>query len=119
MHELAIAESIVRIACNHAGERRIARVELKVGHLRQVVPDALTFAFSLVAEGTAAEGAELAIEEVPAEGRCRDCGATTVLAGFPLQCGGCGRLDLELIAGEELLVDALELDEEVMTKEGT
>jgi hydrogenase nickel incorporation protein HypA/HybF len=119
MHELAIAESIVRIACAHADERRITRVELKVGHLRQVVPSALTFAFSLVAEGTVAEGAELAIEEIPAKGRCRDCGATTVLPGFPLQCERCDGLDLELIAGEELLVDALELEEAVTTKGGT
>jgi hydrogenase nickel incorporation protein HypA/HybF len=119
MHELAIAESIVRIACAHADERRITRVELKVGHLRQVVPSALTFAFSLVAEGTVAEGAELAIEQIPAEGRCRECGTTTVLPGFPLQCERCDGLDLELIAGEELLVDALELEEAVTTKGGT
>jgi hydrogenase nickel incorporation protein HypA/HybF len=119
MHELAIAESIVRIACAHAAERRITKVELKVGHLRQVVPGALTFAFALVAEGTVAEGAELAIEEIPATGRCRGCGATTVLAGFPLRCERCDGLDLELIAGEELLVDALELEEAVMTQEGT
>jgi hydrogenase nickel incorporation protein HypA/HybF len=118
MHELAIAESIVRIACAHAGERRIAKVELKVGHLRQVVPDALTFAFALVAEGTNAEGAELAIEEIAAAGRCRACGSTSVHTDFPLQCGRCGGLDLELIAGEELLVDALELEEVVTTTGG-
>ena len=57
MHELSIADAIVRIACAHAGGRRIETVEVKVGHLRQVVPDSLAFAFTLVAEGTDAEGA--------------------------------------------------------------
>ncbi len=38
MHELSIAESVVAIACRHAAGRPVARVELKVGHLRQVVP---------------------------------------------------------------------------------
>jgi hydrogenase nickel incorporation protein HypA/HybF len=111
MHELSIADSIVRIACAHAAGRRVVKVELKVGHLRQVVPESLAFAFELVAQGTAAEGAELELEEVPAAGRCRGCGAETELGGFPLACARCGGLDLELLRGEELLVDSLELEE--------
>jgi hydrogenase nickel incorporation protein HypA/HybF len=111
MHELSIAESVVRIACEHAGGRRVTRVELKVGHLRQVVPDALAFGFELVAKGTAADGAELVIDDVPAAGRCRDCGRESELPGFPLRCGFCGGLDLELLRGEELLVDCLELED--------
>ncbi len=86
MHELSIADAIVRIACAHAGERRIETVEVKVGHLRQVVPDSLAFAFTLVAEGTVAEGAELVMEEVPAAGVCRACGVESELPGFPLAC---------------------------------
>jgi hydrogenase nickel incorporation protein HypA/HybF len=111
MHELAIADSIVRIACAHAHGRRVVRIELKVGHLRQVVPASLAFAFALVAQDTAAEGAELALEEVPAAGRCRECGAESEFDGFPLACVACGGLDLELLRGEELLVDSLELEE--------
>jgi hydrogenase nickel incorporation protein HypA/HybF len=111
MHELSIADAVLQIVCRHAGERRVERVELKVGHLRQVVPSALTFAFGLVADGTVAEGAELVMEEVPAEGRCRDCGTDSVLPDFPLQCSSCGSLHLELLRGEELLVDALEFEE--------
>ena len=118
MHELSIAQSILDIAVEHAGERRIVAVDVRVGHLRQVVPDALSFAFALLTEGTAAEGARLEIEHVPAAGRCRACGAETQLDGFPLRCAACGGLDLELLRGEELLVDALELDEALMTTGG-
>ena len=114
MHELSIAESVVRIAERHADGRPVAKVELKVGHLRQVVPSALAFAFELVAQGTCVEGAELAMEEIPAAGRCRRCGAESELHGFPLQCPVCEGLDLELLRGEELLVDALELDDAIM-----
>jgi hydrogenase nickel incorporation protein HypA/HybF len=111
MHELSIAEAVVAIAERHAAGRPVTKVELRVGHLRQVVPSALEFAFQLVAQGTVLDGAELAIEDVPARGRCRDCGAETTLTGFPLACSACGSLDLELLAGEELLVDSLELEE--------
>jgi hydrogenase nickel incorporation protein HypA/HybF len=111
MHELAIAESVLQIARRHADGRRIVAVELKVGHLRQVVPSALTFAFDLMAKETEAEGAALVIEEIPAAGRCRTCDADAVLPDFPLQCARCGGLDIEVTEGEELLVDSLELEE--------
>jgi hydrogenase nickel incorporation protein HypA/HybF len=112
VHELSIAESVVRVASRHAHGRRVTKVTVKAGHLRQVVPSALEFAFELVAEGTEVEGAELELEEVRAAGICRSCGAESELSGFPLACGPCGGLDLELIRGEELLVDSLELEEQ-------
>ncbi len=111
MHEFSIAQSIVSIVNRHAAGRQVRKVELRVGHLRQVVPSALEFAFALLTRGTELDGAALCIEEVPARGRCRACGAETEMHDFPLRCGGCGGLDMELIAGEELLVDALECEE--------
>lgn len=118
MHELAIAEAVAAIASRHAAGRGVSKVELKVGHLRQVVPSALEFAFELLTEGTSLEGAELVIEDVPARGRCRACGRETVMRDFPLQCSHCGGSDLELLAGEELLVDALELEAEPLEPAG-
>jgi hydrogenase nickel incorporation protein HypA/HybF len=115
VHELSIAQAIVDIASRHARGRRVYRVQLRVGHLRQVVPSALAFAFELLTEGTPLEGAELVIEDVPARGRCRACGAETALTTFPLRCESCGGLDQEMVAGEELLVDALELEGDLTT----
>ncbi len=112
MHELSIAESVVRVASRHAAGRPVSKVTVKVGHLRQVVPSALEFSFELVAEGTEVAGAELELEEVPAAGICRDCGTESELPGFPLMCRMCGGLDMEVTRGEELLVDSLEIEEE-------
>jgi hydrogenase nickel incorporation protein HypA/HybF len=111
LHELAIADSVVQVASRHANGRRVTKVYLKVGHLRQVVPSALAFSFELVAQGTPVEGAELEMEEIPATGRCRKCKAESRLQSFPLQCAACESLDLELIAGEELYVASLEMEE--------
>jgi hydrogenase nickel incorporation protein HypA/HybF len=118
MHELSIAEGVVEVALRHARGRPVAVVELRVGHLRQVVPSALEFAFQLVAEGTALEGAELRMEEVPAAGRCRSCGTDTQLPDLPLCCRRCGSPDVEITRGEELLVDALELHESQLARSG-
>ena len=111
MHELAIAGHVVEIAARHAGGRRVTKVYLKVGHLRQVVPSALSFSFDLVAQGTSVEEAELVLEEVPAAGLCRGCGAESRLEAFPLRCGVCGELDLEITQGEDLYVESLEMEE--------
>jgi hydrogenase nickel incorporation protein HypA/HybF len=118
MHELSIAQAVVAIVARHAGGRTVHRVELRVGHLRQVGPAALEFSWQLLTEGTALERAELVIEAVPVSGRCRKCQAETTMNDFPLRCGHCGGLDVELVTGEELLVDALELEENVAPKIG-
>jgi hydrogenase nickel incorporation protein HypA/HybF len=115
LHELAIAESVVEIARRHAAGRQVTKVYLKVGHLRQVVPSALAFSFELVAQGTPVEGAELEMEEIPVTGRCRECGAESQLTEFPLQCVACGAFDLEILQGEELYVESLELEERELT----
>ncbi|MCA1689927.1 MAG: hydrogenase maturation nickel metallochaperone HypA [Actinobacteria bacterium] len=112
MHELSIAEAIMLVVCEHADGRRVTRVDVQVGHLRQVVPDALAFGFELVARGTLAEGAELVLEPVPAEGDCRACGARSRLPHFPLRCAACGGLDIEIVSGEQLCVDSLEVSDE-------
>ena len=111
MHELSIAESVVRIASRQANGRRVTKVRMRVGHLRQVVPSALAFSFELVAEGTPVEGAELEVEEVPAVGVCSGCALESRLDSFPLLCRMCGGFDLEILRGEELLVESLELEE--------
>ncbi len=112
MHELAIADSVVQISSRHAAGRRVTKVYLKVGHLRQVVPSALAFSFELVAQGTPVEGAKLEMEEIPATGSCRACGAESRLESFPLQCGACEGFDLQILEGEELYVESLEMEEQ-------
>ncbi|HEY2768893.1 MAG TPA: hydrogenase maturation nickel metallochaperone HypA [Solirubrobacteraceae bacterium] len=117
MHELSIARAILDVAARHAAGRRVVKVEVRVGYLRQVVPDSLDFAFSLLTPGSALEGAVLEIEHVPAAGRCRECGAESAFEDLPLRCARCGGLDVEVIAGEELVVDALELEERKLEEE--
>jgi hydrogenase nickel incorporation protein HypA/HybF len=111
LHEMAIAESVLRIAADHADGRHVTKVYLKVGYLRQVVPSALSFGFELISQGTPLEGADLVIDTIPARGACVSCGDETRLEAFPLQCGTCGGFDLDMTAGEELYVESLELEE--------
>jgi hydrogenase nickel incorporation protein HypA/HybF len=112
MHELSLAEAIAAIAEEHAHGRGVAKVEVKIGHLRQVVPSALTFAFELITEGTTLEGAELEIEDVAAQVVCRSCAKPSRVNEFPFACASCGSLEVDVESGDELSVEALELHDE-------
>ncbi len=64
IRELSLAQAIVDVATRHACGRTVAAIELRVGHERDVAPRGLDFAFALLTEGTALDGAELEIEHV-------------------------------------------------------
>ncbi len=110
MHELALCAAIADIANRRAGDRRVEVVHLKIGQLRQVVPDALTFCWSMLIEDTDLAGATLDLDLVDAELHCRACGTRSVV-GFPptLTCGHCGGFDVTVLTGEEFEVTALDL----------
>jgi hydrogenase nickel incorporation protein HypA/HybF len=118
MHELSIADAVLQIVRRHAAGRLVETVDLKVGQLRQVVPEALEFSFVLLATGTEAEDASLRMDVIGAGGVCRACGSDGPLGDFPLSCARCGGLDIEVTRGEELLVDEIELEEREMTANG-
>jgi hydrogenase nickel incorporation protein HypA/HybF len=118
VHELSIAQAVVDVAVRHARGGRVTAVEVRVGHLRQVVPPALRFAFELCAHGTPVEGAELELRVVPVAVRCRDCGAHSAPEGFPLACATCAGLAVDVVQGEELQVESLELEGELAKSGG-
>ena len=59
MHELSISSAIVETACRHADGRQVMQVDVRVGALRQVVPDSLDFYFDIVSRETLCAGARL------------------------------------------------------------
>jgi hydrogenase nickel incorporation protein HypA/HybF len=83
MHELSLAGAVIDTAERHAEGRRVLLIQLRLGELRQVVPDSLAFYFEHVARGTLCEGATLEYETVAATLGCRECGANWDLAATP------------------------------------
>lgn len=60
MHEVSLMEQTLATALSHVraqGASKIHRLELHVGVLSGVVPEALAFAFDVVSTGTLAQGA--------------------------------------------------------------
>jgi hydrogenase nickel incorporation protein HypA/HybF len=112
MHELSISSAIVDTAVKHADGRRVALVSLTVGALRQVVPESLEFYFEIVARGTLCEGARLRQTLVPARARCAGCGPWELEPLAMFRCPRCGEAAAEVVSGNELEVESIELEEE-------
>jgi hydrogenase nickel incorporation protein HypA/HybF len=91
------------------------RVRLRLGELRQVVPDSLDFYFEHVARGTLCEGAILEHEVVRAHLGCTRCGASWDLEAVSFRCPHCGGADVAVESGDELEVESIEVEEAACT----
>ena len=111
MHELSLSGAIVNTVVKHAAGRRVSVVSLRVGRLRQVVPDTLDFYFGFVAQGTVCEGARLEQELVPARVRCGACEREWELDLPIFRCPTCGGIGVEVLSGEEFEVESIEVEE--------
>jgi len=105
MHELSIIENIVEIILAEIPKYNIKKVEsisLRIGEMRQVVPEALHFGFECVGKNTPVEGAELIIENVPIKGHCFHCNNEFNLKNWLQNCPKCKNNSIEIISGKEL-----------------
>lgn len=110
MHELSLCNAIAATVTDHADGRPIRSVRLRVGAFRQVVPDTLRFCWSGRIADTELAGCRLDLVEVPAVVTCRSCSASTTLSEPMLVCAACGGRDVDLVSGEEFLIESIEVD---------
>jgi hydrogenase nickel incorporation protein HypA/HybF len=110
MHELSLCRSIVHIVDRARGDRPVVAVHVRLGQLRQVVPETLVYCWGLVTQASDLAGSELDVEHVPVVLDCRACGSRTEVAEvLMLTCGTCGAGQVSLVSGEEFLVTSLDL----------
>lgn len=110
MHEMSLCHFIADVVRSSAGGRHVDVVRVRVGALRQVVPDSLEFCWTLLREHEQLPDAELELELVVAEVVCRSCGTTsTITSRFSLACPVCEAVDVDVVAGNEFLVTSLDV----------
>ena len=111
MHELSLSSAIVNTVAKHAEGRRVAVVNLRVGKLRQVIPDTLEFYFEFVARDSVCEGARLEQVLIDARLRCRPCAREWAIEIPAFRCPTCGGSEVEIAAGNEFEVESIEIEE--------
>jgi hydrogenase nickel incorporation protein HypA/HybF len=112
MHEFSLIEAVIDSIEERSREGswgRITKVTLKIGEMRQVIPEILQFSFSVASKGSSMEGAELVIIELALEKRCRSCGNSW--KGSASRCTSCGCDDTETVSGMELEIESVEVEE--------
>jgi hydrogenase nickel incorporation protein HypA/HybF len=112
VHELAVAQALVEqveavIDQHNATSASLIRV--RIGPLAGVVAELLATAFPLAAAGSRMQHAELEFTHAPIQVRCQSCGADTEAAMNRLICGACGDWHTQIISGDELLLESVEL----------
>ena len=130
MHELALSRALVETALRHAEGRRVTVVRVSVGALRQVVPESLRFNFEIVTGATACDGAQLELRVIAAQLSCTRCGhkwdpaprpaieTGQLMAAPSFRCPACGTRDADVVAGQELEVESIDVEEEQCTARG-
>lgn len=111
MHELALSRSIYRIALRAAAGRPVSVISLDVGVLRQVVPEALVFAWSATSrQSPNLAESKLEINLIPAVIECRDCGAQTLIEDdLIFACQACKSTSYLVKTGEEFTLTSIDI----------
>jgi len=112
VHELSLSGAILNTAVKHADGRQVSLISLRVGRLRQVVPDTLEFYFEFVARGTVCEDARLEQEIVEARLTCTGCGHGWSIEIPAFRCPLCGGSQVQVSTGNEFEVESIEVEED-------
>ena len=111
MHELSITQNILEISLRHAGNaKKICGIHLVIGEFSSIVDDSVQFYWDLITEDTPAQGAQLYFRRVPAELKCLDCQTSYPLNGHDLACPNCQSAHVEVVAGTEFMVEAIDVE---------
>lgn len=115
MHEMALVRELVaqvNEAVGQSGAERVTSVNLVVGQGRDIVPELFFGIFEMLAEGTALEGAELAIDSRPYLARCKQCGRVRPINPFDRstrRCPVCESGDYVVVSGMEFAIESIEV----------
>ena len=112
VHEFSIAEALAGQVQRHApASGRVTEVEIKVGALRGLEPDALRMCWEAVTHGTPIAGSTLNVDLRPWTITCSMCGRTWP-SPVPFVACECGDPSPVPTAGDELDLVALTIEEE-------
>ncbi|MCH9734909.1 MAG: hydrogenase maturation nickel metallochaperone HypA [Actinomycetia bacterium] len=110
MHELSLCHEIAGVVKTHAAGRPVDVVRVRVGSLRQVVAESLTFCWGIVREHEDLGDAELELELVPAAVGCHTCHAQSeITSRWSICCPACSSVDVSVLRGEEFRVMSIDV----------
>lgn len=114
MHEFSIVSSLLDLVEADVRKHKAkaaSKVVVRIGEMSGVVAELLAEAFHVCKRGTLAERAELVVEKQEVLISCR-CGYKGMIKDRRFICPVCGVADVDVTAGEEMILQQLELEVE-------
>ena len=116
MHELRIARNIATIVEEEVHDqdqeiKKVTRILFKAGRMNKIVPELLYSNFTQIKKNRKLlEEADLIMEEIPIEIKCKECGASTKIEKPLFKCQVCKSEDIEIISGQEMYIEDIYFD---------
>ena len=114
MHELAVTEASSKSSFNLLKKTELRSNRYQPHHraLSSIVNDSVQFYWDHISKGSIAEEAKLHFNRILAKLKCLSCGNEFQLIEELTPCPNCHSINLQIIAGEEFQVDAIEIEKE-------
>lgn len=112
MHEYSLARALLRQVQEQLDAHRaisVKSIAVTVGEFSGIDADLLRMAFEDICHGTPVEGATLHVTPVALLARCPACKADFQVEHFRFVCPRCLASDVQIVRGEELLLESLTL----------
>ncbi len=113
MYEFSLTNSVnnvVQNLCIKTGWKKVNRIMVKIGNMRQINPELMAFIFAAMSKDTPAEGANLSVMILPVTIHCYACGRTGTREDNQFMCPYCGSRNVQLLSGLEFNIEALEVE---------
>lgn len=114
MHEMALIQNVIEIVEQEMVRHNVDKlraIHLACGEMTAVVPEQMKVCFTILTEYTKLAGAKLKLRTVPITYRCRACNHEFKTKGLSFTCPSCNGENPELIAGRELQIECLEVED--------
>ena len=114
MHELSIAQSIIKIvesSLPNKNENKVNSVHLLIGKLSGIEIDALQFAYSVLKNNSILNCSVLKIDVKNGLAKCLTCNITFEMNKYGIPCPDCGGFAIEILKGKEMKVLKINIDD--------
>lgn len=113
MHELGIAQEMLKIALDSAAKNnasRITQFNVAMSAAADESEESLKFHFDHVTRGTIAEGARIEITRVPVAVKCLECGNDFTWTVNTLNCPQCSSARIRALPQDEFKLTSIEVE---------
>jgi hydrogenase nickel incorporation protein HypA/HybF len=113
MRERNATQSILHQALRRAQDAnatRVKRLQIVLGEIAELNPEAIRNHWEELSPGTPAERAELTFRSIQAEVQCMACFEKYSPPQGKIHCPHCGSYGAKILSGEEFYIDSIELE---------